>query len=102
MTKQELREYRALKMEVAQLACLSVENGDEPKLHELYSRKLDQCRAKLLEIERAIDALQARERVLLRAYYVRCMTWEDVAEMMSYDVRQVHRIHGWALRKLDK
>lgn len=42
-----------------------------------------------------------REQKLLRLRYLRCMTWEEVAEAMDYDVRWVYKIHGDALEIVD-
>jgi RNA polymerase sigma factor (sigma-70 family) len=96
MTKQELREYRALSAELAQLQALEhVDPG-------LYTSKQEQARRQLQRIEAAIDALPADDRVLLRAYYVQGLTWEQVADLLHYTERQIHRRHGRALQRLAK
>ena len=51
-----------------------------------------------LEIFHAIQELQDnRHRVVLTSRYLECMTWQNIAEKMSYDIRHVQRIHGMAL-----
>ena len=68
------------------------------------SSRIDDLLVRLLdlrdEIERAIEHLPPRERMLMRYYYIDCMTWEQVAERMHYSVRRVMQIHGNALQKL--
>lgn len=71
-------------------------------LREQYCKKVEAITAELTEIEKAIEVLQPRERQLLRLYYVEGITWEQVAVVMQYSWRQVHRIHGDALRQLEK
>ena len=41
-----------------------------------------------------------QERIVLQYRYVNGKTFEAIAEQMSYDIRQITRIHGRALRKL--
>lgn len=96
MTKQELREYRTLSAELAQLQALEhVDPG-------LYTSKQEQARRQLQRIEAAIEAQPVDDRVLLRAYYVQGLTWEQVADLLHYTVRQIHRRHGRALLRLAK
>lgn len=107
MTKKELRSYRTLKEEAEQLGrvvfCLpdgfwSREEAD--KATERYTSKLKESLQLLDAIEDAIESLSATERVLMRAKYIEGLTWEEVADLMHYDVRQIHRIHGRALQRL--
>ena len=48
------------------------------------SSRIDDLLVRLLdlrdEIERVIEHLPPRERMLMRYYYIDCMTWEQVAE----------------------
>ena len=74
---------------------------------------------KLLELERvvnqrtrelvrwklaAIDAIRAVEEPrlaeVLELYYIDGLTWEQVAQRMGYEVRQIYRLHGVALWKV--
>lgn len=52
----------------------------------------------------AIDAINAVEEMRLREvlelYYVDGFTWEQVAERMGYEQRQVYRLHGMALLRI--
>jgi RNA polymerase sigma factor (sigma-70 family) len=113
MTKQELREYRALSAELAQLQALERafaeglvaphEDTTNPrKVRDIYARKQEQAAQQLQRIEAAIETLPADDRVLLRAYYVQGLTWEQVADLLHYTVRQIHRRHGRALLRLAK
>ena len=40
-------------------------------------------------------------RALLINYYINGMTWEMVAEVMSYDVRTIYRMHDDALEEIE-
>lgn len=71
------------------------------ELQELYNAKLDELRAALLKIERAIDSLEPNEREVLRLHYILGWTWEQVSVAVNYSWRQTHRIHARALRKLE-
>ena len=39
-------------------------------------------------------------RALLSLRYINCKTWEQIAEDMHYTTRNVHKIHGGALKLL--
>ena len=55
----------------------------------------------LVKIETAISTLEIpAERILLRKRYIEGKRWEQIAEDMSYSIRQIHRLHSKALRKL--
>ena len=49
----------------------------------------------------AIDRVDdSRMRELLELYYIDGMTWEQVAERMTLDIRWVYRLHGRALMRV--
>lgn len=84
------------------LVSLTVENT-AIKLDELlkvYTAKVAELSAALVEIENAIETLPPRERILIRLHYAKGLTWEEVCIAMSYSWRQVHRIHAKALEAL--
>lgn len=71
------------------------------KLDELLL-ELQHRKERAISIYRSIEqtinrVVPEREQKLLRLRYLRCMTWEEVAEAMDYDVRWVYKIHGDAL-----
>lgn len=70
------------------------------ELMVLFCMKQAELTAELVKIEHAIEALAPRERHLIRLHYIDGRTWEQVAVEMGYSWRQVHRIHGDALKKL--
>lgn len=39
---------------------------------------------------------------ILTDYYINCKTWEQVADIMGYDLRWVYRLHGRALQVFEK
>ena len=74
------------------------------KLIELERRVNERTRElvrwKLMAMD-AIDLVdEARLREVLELYYIDGFTWEQVAQRMNYDVRQVFRLHGKALQKV--
>lgn len=130
MTKEQLREYRALKkerddierrlkeMEAEEPAprtsrldgmprggsgesyVLEAKMDREDELRKLYHEKKAQLDAQLLEIEKAIESLESTERTILRLYYIDGLTWEEVAVAAGYSWSQTHRYHAKALQKL--
>ena len=55
------------------------------------------------EITRTIRKVENAEcQEVLRERYIEGETWERIAEEMNYSVRQIHNIHGKALRAVEK
>ncbi len=130
MTKEELRSYRSIKLEMDKLRGIirnleavmynprgqrldgmprsgsGTGSGVESiaikhaELLEAYRRKEKELLEAMQKIEQAIDSLDPLERTLVRLYYIDGLKWEEVAVEMSYCWRQVHRIHAAALEKL--
>lgn len=60
----------------------------------------EMCRTKQAALD-AIDAVEeANLREVLELYYLDGYTWDQVAQTMGYDVRQVYRLHGVALQRI--
>lgn len=58
---------------------------------------MELCRLKR-EINATIEAVEdMRYRRVLELRYRNYMRWEDIAEEMGYEVRQIYRLHGDAL-----
>lgn len=70
------------------------------ELVDLYQDKLTGLAMEQLAIEEAIERLPVRERNVLRAYYIRGLTWEETCVAVTYSWTQVHRIHSSALQLL--
>lgn len=52
-----------------------------------------------IKLSGTIDKLEnTNERVVLRLRYILNQTWEEIAEKMGYTLRQIHRIHGNAIK----
>lgn len=131
MTKERLRKYRDLSKELEQIAekvealesalCSpkiqritgmpSAPSGKNSKedltikhmeLLEYYQEKKASLMGEQLAIEKAIEALDYRDRTVLRLYYIEGLTWEQVCVLVNYSWRQVHNIHSAALMKLGK
>ena len=55
------------------------------------------------DAERYISQLKSPvERDLLRNYYLMGLTWEQVAELMNYDLRYLFKLHGRALISFER
>ena len=130
MTKERLRHYQTIKREREQLQSqladvaaallypkvqqLSGMPGSGQKegnpqedlmihhieLQDRYKAKLEELAAEQLAVEQAIEPLEATARMLLRYRYIDGLKWEEVCCRMNYSWRQVHRLHGDALRQL--
>lgn len=58
------------------------------------------CRVQA-ELRQAVAAVESpRLKTLLELRYFSYLEWADIAEVMGYDVRTMHRMHGKALRIL--
>lgn len=53
------------------------------------------------EISETIESLENIEyKILLEKRYLCCKSWEVIADDMGYSIRQIHRMHGDALKKI--
>ena len=129
MTKERLRRYIWLKQECRQLQAYldrirndmtlvssprltGMPHAKDPKgldeviiLYEKvsakYEKQLKIYLAETLAIEKAIDGVQdPRLQLILRYKYMDGYKWETIADLMHYEVRQIYRLHGVALRAL--
>lgn len=107
MTKEQLREYRSIKIEVSQIERRIEEleglghDADIIKpLRELYREKLASLIEGQLKIEKAIEELNPTERELIRLRYIDGAEWIDIAEAIHFEWAQTHRIHAKALAKI--
>ena len=73
-------------------------------IDDLISQLADQVAQAVqyrLRIDNALDAVpDSKLRHLLYCRYIAGETWDNIAESMSYTVRNVHRLHGNALELL--
>lgn len=74
------------------------------ELEALYLEKLAEKNAQLLELEKAVDALEEPgERLVMRSRYFEGHSWRRICADMAalgYSERTVYRLHGQALLKL--
>lgn len=67
----------------------------------INARIREMCQVKRRAIDMIDRVEDGRFRELLDCYYIKGMTWEQVAEAMGYkDVRWVYVLHGRALREV--
>ena len=69
-------------------------------LQTLYRERLQQIQMEQTGVERMIEGLSAKERVLMRLRYIKGRDWAEICELMNYSWTHVHRIHGIVLKKL--
>lgn len=106
MTKEQLRQYRSIKIEISQierriieLETLGLDDVVSP-LHELYQKKLADLVDGQMRIEKAIEDLNPTEREVMRLRYIDGADWNDVADTIHYEWAQTHRVHARALAKI--
>lgn len=102
MTKEQLREYRQIKKELAALEVLArkIERYGTEELRADYDQKREKLATELLRIEQAIETLDSTERTLMRLRYIDGLSWQAIALRISYSWQQTHRIHARALIKI--
>lgn len=127
MTKEQLRQYIALGIEIdllnQEIQRLRASLQAVPKmddmphgnlrsdrmvdtiakivdLTEIIREKTRRCIELRQDIEEAIDGLPPDLRVLMRMRYIEGMRWEKVTVQLNYSWRQTHRLHGYALQKM--
>lgn len=107
MTKEELRQYRSIKLEICQIERRIKEmegrrydaDAIQP-LRDLYREKLQALVDEQLRIEQAIESLTPTERELMRLRYIDGADWTEVAATIHYEWTQTHRIHARVLAKI--
>lgn len=71
------------------------------KMEEKISRKIDDINKNFYEIEEAIAELEdGNESEIIRMRYISGMDWEKIGEEIEYSTRQVHNLHGKALKNI--
>lgn len=113
---QQLREEREQALDLA-CSCTSCPNGEKVQTstkntsdgkfaaYTEYSAMIDKKEFELLVYKSRMHNLINRldnptYRTLLSLRYINCKTWEQIAEDMHYTTRNVHKIHGGALKAL--
>jgi DNA-directed RNA polymerase specialized sigma24 family protein len=110
MTKEQLRNYKALTREHRRIEQRLRTMEKRPDcdqealrpLRECYQAKLEALVNEVLAIEAAIESLTPTERELVRLRYIEGLPWFRVAMGIHYSERQTDRIHRDVLRKLKK
>lgn len=73
------------------------------ELESLVDAKIDEQIAMKAEILQTIMKLSdRRQRLVLMEYYVEMKTWEQVAVDLNYSYMHITRIHGYALKEVQK
>lgn len=130
MTEQRLRRFRSLQKEKRHLEeCIEELDASMlvPKVQKLtgmpsgghddhamdslvakYDELVQKYVAKLVSImdeqaavEDAFDKLDSTEQALMRALYVRGMTWREVEIAFGYNRKKIQRVHTSAMKKLN-
>ena len=73
------------------------------ELESLVDAKIDEQIAMKAEILNTIMQLEdRRQRLVLMEYYVEMKTWEQVAVDLNYSYMHITRIHGYALKEVER
>jgi len=73
------------------------------ELESLVNEKINEQIQIKTEILEAISQIRdRRQRMVLMEYYVNMKTWEQVAVDIGHSYQHTHRIHGYALRSIEK
>ena len=73
------------------------------ELESLVDAKIDEQISLKAEILNTIMQLEdRRQRLVLMEYYVEMKTWEQVAVDLNYSYMHITRIHGYALKEVQK
>lgn len=73
------------------------------ELESLVDSKIDEQIALKAEILGTIMQLEdRRQRLVLMEYYVEMKTWEQVAVDLNYSYMHITRIHGYALKEVER
>ncbi|MTI71067.1 MAG: DUF1492 domain-containing protein [Firmicutes bacterium] len=70
-------------------------------------REIDKDIDELIDLKREIINIinlvkNQNYRLILELRYINGKTWDDIATKMQYDLRWIYRLHGRALREIDK
>lgn len=71
------------------------------RTQEQLQSGLNRLTQQVLEAEELLDGLPAKERVLLRAYYVEGFLWREVEPIVGYRKSHVDRVHRRAMKRLE-
>lgn len=73
------------------------------ELEEEIGEEIDELFGTYQDVRSAIKSVSDPElRLLLELRYLGYKTWGEIAYQMKYGVRQIHRMHGDALKKIKK
>ena len=68
-------------------------------LEKVINEEIDRLVDLKTNIHRTINRLSdVTLRTLLTEYYINCKSWEQVAECMNYELRNIYYLHGQALK----
>lgn len=108
----ELEEIRSMKMNPPMMNNDGMPHGSSQSDLSKYAAQMDELEDDLYkegveqvktykEIKYKIDQIaEENERDVLFYRYIKGMDWWDIAKNMGYSERQIHRIHGKALKNL--
>ena len=130
MGKEELMQYKTIKVEIKQLkerikeleerktsiksqviTDMPTGNGEGTDILSLIVmiedaeteliQKEKQLIATMNKIEHTIDNVEnSLDRCILRARYKECKAWEQICVELNYSWRQIHRLHSNILKKI--
>lgn len=71
------------------------------EIEERINREIDSLVQLEKNIFRMIHSVSnPKLQLVLKYRYIDGLTYDEIANKMHYDIRHVHRMHGWALRSI--
>lgn len=69
-------------------------------IEEELNKKIEELKSVRLEIETTIESLPSEQRRLMRMRYIRCFTWQKIAQRLYCDESTCRRLHRSIVRGL--
>lgn len=76
--------------------------AEKMKVEDHINKEIVKGYREMGRIEKMIERLDEREKLLIRYRYIDCLTWEEIACKMYYTWQHMHRIHANCLRNINK
>lgn len=71
-------------------------------MEEELNNKIEQLKSLRLKIETTIEALPCEQRRLMRLRYIRCFTWQQIAQRLYCDESTCRRLHRVIVRCINE
>lgn len=80
--------------------CLAIEKIEQ--IENIISQEIAELKLLREKINKAVKGMKEESlKQIIYLRYIKCMTFEDIGEMMSYSWRQILRLHKVALERIN-